>query len=740
MWAGRSTSERTTAQTASSCGGATAPRPAPSSSKTSTPAGGSSFPLGLTDVGGTLYFSADDGTNGIELWRSDGTAAGTVLVKDINPGGGSSIPLELTDVGGTLYFRADDGTNGFELWRSDGTAAGTVLVKDINPAGGGSSPLGLTDVGGTLYFSANDGTNGIELWRSDGTAAGTVLVKDINPGGASSSPVELTDVGGTLYFRADDGTNGFELWRSDGSAAGTVLVKDINPAGGGSSPSFLTEVGGTLYFRADDGTNGIELWRSDGTAAGTVLVEDINPGGFHSSPDELTDVGGTLYFRANDGTNGAELWVLAAAAPVSVTVLPVADSYVDAAKAATNFGANTALRVDGSPVKSTYLRFDLTGLTGTISSATLRVYADTAHRVGYDVYAVADTSWDELGISFNHKPTPTAGIVGSSGPVDAGSWTSVDVTSLVSGGSLVSFALATTGNAALRMQSRENTNKPELVVVTTTDTTAPTLQTLSPADDATAAAAGSDLVATFNEPVMKGTGDIVITETGGGVVETIPITSAQVAISGAVVTINPANDLANSTDYHVQIAATAIDDTSGNSFAGILDTTTWNFTTAATTTTAPFTPVADSYIDAKKPTTNFGTNTALRVDGSPIKTTYLRFNVTGLTGTVTEATLRIWADTAHRDGYDAYAVPDTTWIESGTNSITYNHKPSPTAGIIGSSGPVTAGSWTTVNVTPLITGNGPTSIALTTTGNAALRMQSKENTHPPQLIITTTPP
>src|SRR5262249_7365029 len=151
----------------------------------------SSYPGNLTDLNGTLFFTASDG-NGTELWKSDGTAAGTTLVKDIFPGThreygygnwrdvpNSSFPSSLTAVNGTLFFSADDGANDTELWRSDGTAAGTVLVKDIFPGGRpfwnhfGSNPGNLSHVNGTLYFSANDGTNGTELWRSDGTAAGT---------------------------------------------------------------------------------------------------------------------------------------------------------------------------------------------------------------------------------------------------------------------------------------------------------------------------------------------------------------------------------------------------------------------------------------------------------------------------------------------------------------------------------------------------------------------------------------
>ena len=163
-------------------------------------------------------------------------------------------------MGGTLCFTADDGTNGRELWKSDGMAATTLLVKDIRPGAAGSDPFGMTNVNGTLYFAADDGTTGRELWRSDGTTAGTAIVRDIRPGGAGSDPGSLTNVGGTLYFAADDGSAGRELWRSDGTAASTSRVADINPGGASSDPQYLAVAIGHLFFAADDGVHGFELW------------------------------------------------------------------------------------------------------------------------------------------------------------------------------------------------------------------------------------------------------------------------------------------------------------------------------------------------------------------------------------------------------------------------------------------------------------------------------------------------
>ena len=268
-----------------------------------------SFPFGsnphdLTNVGGTLFFSASDTNDGDELWKSNGTAPGTVRVEDINPGPDSSSPTFLTAVGGTVFFAAFDNGRGTELWKSDGTPAGTVRVMDINPGTGSSEPSYLTNVGGTLFFTARDNVHGTELWKSDGTS--TVLVKDINPGVAGSQLAELTNVGGTLFFTAFDDSGGFELWKSNGTAAGTVRVADIVPGNGSSLPLDLTDVNGTLYFTASSSDFSQDLWKSDGTAAGTVLVKDYSP--TNATPVFLTNVGGTLFFSAGDGDEGRELW------------------------------------------------------------------------------------------------------------------------------------------------------------------------------------------------------------------------------------------------------------------------------------------------------------------------------------------------------------------------------------------------------------------------------------------------
>jgi len=224
---------------------------------------------------------------------------------------------EMTAVNGKVFFTADRGPVGRELWVTDGTQAGTRLVKDIYPEGSSSIPVGLTDVDGTLFFFADDGVHGRELWKSDGTEAGTVMVKDILPGGASSVPWRGTPP--TVYAAALPGVylftvafNQRELWRSDGTEAGTYLLKTAETPSPGpfsdlQSFSPITASNGFGYFSVSDPTIGRELWRTDGTVAGTTLVADVMPGAASSYPQVIRSENGKTFFNARTGGDDQHL-------------------------------------------------------------------------------------------------------------------------------------------------------------------------------------------------------------------------------------------------------------------------------------------------------------------------------------------------------------------------------------------------------------------------------------------------
>jgi ELWxxDGT repeat protein len=292
-----------------------------------TAAGASANPSQLVDLNGILYYVADNGTNGNELWRSDGTAAGTYMVKDIMPGTLGSSITSLTKIGSELYFSADGG-QGTEFWKSDGTAAGTFMVKEISPGitslgQASSAPSKFTKVNNTTFFVAyKDGTSlggsiaGAQLWKTDGTTAGTEIVLEISLGITSDIYITLLNYNNLLYFLVHEFSNNtLRLWKSDGT-----VISSLNPSYVGTEPIIALSNGligpnsmqlanGKLYFWAQN-TDGVELWSSNGTAAGTSMIKNINPTGNAAPLDYSPSIAynGEYYFIANDGINGEELW------------------------------------------------------------------------------------------------------------------------------------------------------------------------------------------------------------------------------------------------------------------------------------------------------------------------------------------------------------------------------------------------------------------------------------------------
>lgn len=300
----------------------------------------------LTDVDGTLFFRPDGPAGDNHIWKTDGTAEGTLSVTagvDL----GSTLPNHLANVRGTIFFTAGGNGHGRELWRTDGTPGGTRVVTVISPDDYGSHPTHLTPVGDTLYFIANDGTHGYEPWMSDGTPEGTVMVADLVPGfdspeveeifgirggvvlqvamgstqelwrinGSAEDPTKIatfdsgadstffsrtTEIDGIAYFNVEVAKEEYALWRTDGTAAGTVQLK-----GGGAQVDHLVKMDGVIYFTGPYGDDRWALWRTDGTPSGTTVVKT---GDSRWSPSYLTDSDGTLYFMAETPAHGRELW------------------------------------------------------------------------------------------------------------------------------------------------------------------------------------------------------------------------------------------------------------------------------------------------------------------------------------------------------------------------------------------------------------------------------------------------
>lgn len=255
-------------------------------------------PRGMTTVGNTVYFSATDGVHGRELWKTSGTEASTVLVKDINPNGDAN-PANFCNVNGTVFFTANDSQQSTQLWKTDGSAAGTQFVANILLGNASSSFTQLTACNGKLFFRGYQPTTPpagppvveLKLFVSDGTTLGTKVL-----GTTLSMPQNLTAVGTTLFLSGISPTNptGNQLLKTDGATV--LIVKDFQFANetANDKPSHFVNVNGALFFSAkNSAASGRQIWKSNGTGVGTVPMSNT-ANGFNVS--EITHVNGTVFF------------------------------------------------------------------------------------------------------------------------------------------------------------------------------------------------------------------------------------------------------------------------------------------------------------------------------------------------------------------------------------------------------------------------------------------------------------
>ena len=237
------------------------------------------------------------------------SAAGVKEVKDIIAGKGRSKPRRMLEFRGQVYFDANDGVHGDELWRTDGTKRGTKLAVDVVPGADSSSPIGpIIKVGDRLYFSAG-ASDDRSVFASDGTPAGTAPV----PGTEGLNPFAFVPGADRFYFRVPI-EGGTELWASDGTGAGTHAISTISlsqsqdcPGLGAGTANSVTVVGGLAFFCSIDAEHGAEPWVTDGTPEGTRMVADLVPGPDSSRPIDFTRFGDVVvFFVLRQGA--AELW------------------------------------------------------------------------------------------------------------------------------------------------------------------------------------------------------------------------------------------------------------------------------------------------------------------------------------------------------------------------------------------------------------------------------------------------
>jgi len=400
------------------------------------------------------------------------------------------------------------------------------------------------------------------------------------------------------------------------------------------------------------------------------------------------------------------------AAATSMTFNPVADAYVYSNKPDANNGSAPTLRVDGSPVMRSYVRFDLSSLSdGLISSAILKVYANSSLSEGFSIDQLTNNTWQENTIIYENAPTPGPAII-NSGDVSSGQWVSIDITSYIKGAGIYSLVFTPLSNTQLNLASRDAEGyAPQLIVTqefSPTATHTPTQVLNTPTSSPTNTPSPIPSISTPTAIPTNTSSPIPSTSTPTPVPTNTTSPTAYTSTSTPIPTNTPTPTGYSSTPAPTQASPVDISTT--------------------------FIPTADAYVYSSYPDTNFGLFTSLYVDESPTILSYLRFDLSSLDyNLIDNVTLRIYANSSLGAGFEIEQLTDNTWQE---DTIDYANAPAPGQSIT-QSGPVSTNSWVSIDLTSYIDGPGIYSLVLFPLSSTRVNLASRESgSHTPQLIIS----
>ncbi|MEZ4511563.1 MAG: PKD domain-containing protein [Chloroflexota bacterium] len=480
---------------------------------------------------------------------------------------------------------------------------------------------------------------------------------------------------------------------------------------------------------------------------------------------------------------------------------PTHDAHTKSSSPTSNYGNDSTVRLRaGSPTYNGYFQFAVTGVTGSISQAKLRLYVkDGSPDVG-TVYLV-DNGWDEATITWENAPALTGSPLGSLGSVGNKVWVEVDVTAVISTNGTYSFGLTSSSTNSTYFDSREGSNPPQLVL-TVDDGPPPPPQAPVAAFNANITSGNAPLLVNFSDQ-SSNTPTSWAWDFGDGSTSTSQnpshnYTSVGVYTVELTVSNSAGSDGATKTDYitvteapppapNPPVAAFRADVTSGDAPLTVNFTdessnspTSWAwefgdgststsqnpshiYTTAGTytvvltaansdgsdgetktnyiTVTDPpppsdnltFAPLADAHVKSSSATSNYGSDSQIRTRfGSPDYDIYLKFAVTGVSGSVSQAILRLFVTDYSNDGGSVYLVGND-WQET---TITAQNAPVISGSPVAEIGATTNGQWVEVDLTAVIPTNGTYSFGISTSSTNSAYYSSKEGNNPPQLLIT----
>lgn len=618
-----------------------------------------------------------------------------------------------------LHAVADNTWTESGLTYANRPAVGGLIGSAVNFTGNTWTSVDVSSVvksAGTFSFEMNATSTSPKKYssRESGANAPQLVLETSAP---VSQPAAIAAVSGTTPQTA-----------AVNAVYGTSLAARVVDASGqpvpGATVTFTAPGSGASGTFGGSGAGASALSGADGVATAPQFTANAVAGAFTV----------TAAVAGVSGTAGFSLTNQAATGPTTVTLTPSADSYVQSDLPSTNFGSATVLKNNTTPDTRAYLKFNLSGVSGTVTKATFRSYTQTSSGSGYELHQVADNSWVEPGLTYSNRPAVGA-TIGSALNFTANTWTSVDASSYVKSGGALSFEMNGTSANLKQYSSKEGANPPQLVIEYTP--TAPPSSLSATAGDGQSATVGTAFATNLAVKVLDASSQPVA---GVSVTFSAPAGGASAAFAGGLATAT-ATTASNGVATAPQLVANA---TAGAyqvsaSTSGVSTQATFGLTNtpAAPPSTPTAVDAADSYVRSDVPASNFGASPILIGRTSPEIDSYVKFDVSGLSESPLRAILRLWLETTGVTTYKVYQVTDNSWTESG---ITFANKPA-FGGLVATSNATTAGTWMDVDVTGAVTGNGLVTLGFTSGTTAGKNFGSREDaSHAPQLLLTPQPP
>ncbi len=716
----------------------------------------------------------------------------------------------------TITGSAFDGTTAvaFNGMPAVFTVDSDTQIRATVPIGASTGMISATNPDGTGFSATNFNVLPPLTIASFTPANGPVATEVTMMGSGFSSTSAVNFNGMAATFIVDSNTQ-LHATVPDGAKTGKISVTNALGTGSSAANFVVTAPPTIASFTPLSGPAGTEVTITgsfftgttevtvNGNTASDLVVDSDSQIRVKVPAGAITGTGKIVVTNTLGSATGTADFTITEAN--AFTFAPQHDAYINSSSPASNNGTAKTLqgKTSASEILQAYLKFEVTGVSGSLYSAKLRLYVSDASPDGGAVYSVSNTyqssmtAWIESGLNWNNAPAIGGTALSSMGAVSLDQWVEFDVKAAIVGNGTYSFGLESNNSDKVYYRSKENgtATMPQLVIMTT-PSSAPSIASFTPDNgpedtevtilgnnfNGTTAVTFNDKPATLfsvesntklraNVPGNATTGRIKVTNAHGSssfakdfVVTATPAITAFTPSSGsagAEITVTGSNFTGTTgVSFNGQAAAAILLDSDTqiratiplNAVPGVGKIAITNSAGSATSAAdfainvlVTFAPTHDTYVSSSSPATNYGTAGTVRGKMSASETLYVyfKFDVTGLSGTILNAKLRLYVTNASTSGGAVHSVsndyrgPATPWVETGMN---WSNAPGIGGVALSTAGAAAEKKWVEFDVTAAITGDGIYNFGLMNNNSDAVYYGSKESsgtTNDPQLVIQT---